>query len=86
MQRYQVHHRYRSTLDGQTFGPWEPPDTVELSDVDAEWVNRDSPGCLSVVGASTSPAVEAVELTVAVDGEAEAPKDRAHRGGRKRAG
>ncbi|NMO52023.1 hypothetical protein HH310_12550 [Actinoplanes sp. TBRC 11911] len=46
MARYQVAHKYRSTRDGQQFGPYLVGDVVELSDEDAAWVNRDSPGCL----------------------------------------
>lgn len=47
MPRYRVNHSYRSFSDGRQFGPYEAGQTVELEDTDAEWVNRDSPGCLS---------------------------------------
>ena len=49
MDAYQVQHRYSSFRDGQRIGPWAEGDTVELSQADAEWVNRDSPGCLLAV-------------------------------------
>lgn len=47
MNRYTVNHSYRSRRDGQDFGPWSKGDEVELSDGDAEWVERDSPGTLA---------------------------------------
>lgn len=76
MGEYRVNHSYSSFSDGRRFGPYEPGTTVELDDVDAEWVNRDSPGTLTPVSGSVDP-----------DGEAKVPqKDRAHHGGRKRAG
>lgn len=71
MPTYAVNHRYSARRDGQTFGPYEPDTTVELDEADAEWINRDSPGCLTAADAP-------------VDGEAEPAKDRAHKGGRRR--
>ena len=47
MPRYLVNHNYRAFSDGKTYGPLEAGQTVELVEDDAEWVNRDSPGCLS---------------------------------------
>lgn len=45
--RYIVQHAYRSRRDGRDFGPWEEGESVELdNELDAEWVNRDSPGTL----------------------------------------
>jgi len=73
MPGYAVNHRYGSKRDGQLFGPWEADTSVDLTEADAEWVNRDSPGTLTPL----EPGVEA-------DGEAPAAKDRQHRGGRKR--
>lgn len=73
MAEYKVNHRYRSRRDGQDFGPYEPDTTVELDEADAEWVNRDSPGCLTPV-----------EATAKADGSAPASKDRGHKGGRTR--
>lgn len=49
MNRYTVQHRYTAVRDGRRIGPWEPDTEVELSDHDAEWVNRDSPGTLTPV-------------------------------------
>ena len=73
MGAYAVNHRYTSYRDGKLFGPFEPGTTVELEEADAEWVNRDSPGCLT-------------DIAVAAEtkGEAEPAKDRQHKGGRKR--
>lgn len=51
MARYTVAHAYRSTVflrgdgTGETIG-FSEGDTVEVDDVTAEWVNRDSPGTL----------------------------------------
>lgn len=50
MDRYEVQHRYGAYRDGQQIGPWAEGDQVELSLADAEWVNRDSPGCLLRAG------------------------------------
>ncbi len=47
MPRYLVNHAYRSFSDGRQFGPFTAGETVELGEAEAEWVNRDSPGCLS---------------------------------------
>lgn len=73
MGRYQVNHGYKSFSDGKLFGPFEAGAVVELEDADAEWVNRDSPGCLTDIAA-----------TAETNGEGEPAKDRQHRGGRKR--
>jgi hypothetical protein len=88
MSEYHVNHRYGATRDGIKFGPYEPGHTVELSEVDAEWVNRDSPGTLSSVAEAEDDAAEAPEVAAdaATDGEAPPVADRAHRGGRRRAG
>lgn len=45
MSRYTVRHRYRAVLDHQAV-QLEKGSTVDLDDAQAEWVNRDSPGCL----------------------------------------
>lgn len=44
MPAYRVNHSYRSS----TQGPFEAGAVLELDEAVAEWVNRDSPGCLSV--------------------------------------
>lgn len=74
MPRYTVAHRYTSQRDGQTFGPWEPGDEVELEQADAEWVNRDSPGALAL----PAPPAKAAPRQAAP-----AP-DRQHRGSKNR--
>jgi hypothetical protein len=52
MARYKVNHNYTSTtvLDGSTLrlGPWEAGTEVDIDDGRVvEFVNGDSPGCLS---------------------------------------
>jgi hypothetical protein len=92
MGEYQVNHRYTSKRDGINFGPYEPGATVELLDADAEWVNRDSPGTLTPVTEleliAEDEAADASEeaAEAATEGEAPPVRDRAHRGGRRRAG
>jgi len=78
MAKYTVNHTYRSRRDGVDFGPYEPGAVVELDPADAEWVNRDSPGCLTA-GAT-------VEIKVEPDAEIVGALNRMHKGGRKRAG
>lgn len=68
---YEVKHRYRASRDGQTVGPWEPGQRVELAEAEAAWINRDSPGALAEVKPSG-----------ARQGQAQA--DRQHRGGANR--
>jgi hypothetical protein len=79
MPEFTVAHAYRSSRDGQPFGPWKPGDVVELLDADAEWVNRDSPGCLLTfpAPASTPEAEPAARAKPA-------GRDRQHRGGANR--
>jgi hypothetical protein len=78
MPTYTVNHAYRALRDGAVFGPYEPGTTVELSDADAEWVNRDSPGCLTEAATAKAKA-EPEGATVGAN-------DRQHKGGRRRAG
>ncbi len=73
--RYEVQHSYQSFRDGQQYGPWQAGETVELSETDAEWVCRDSPGCLLAAG-------DILEA----EREKPAGRDRQHRGGRNRSG
>ena len=70
MPLYKVHHAYRSRRDGVDYGPYEPGSTVDLEPADAEWVNRDSPGCLTRVRAEPA--------------QPPAHETRPHRGGRNR--
>jgi hypothetical protein len=72
---YEVRHAYRSTRDGQQFGPWAAGDRIELAEADAEWVNRDSPGCLLAAGGIVEPEPER---------QKPAGRDRQHRGGANR--
>lgn len=75
MARYEVQHAYHSV--GAQVGPWKVGDLVELDEASAEWVNRDSPGCL--VAAAEAPRGEPVR-------EQLPGRDRQHRGGRNRGG
>ena len=90
MSEYQVNHRYGATRDGIKFGPYEPGHTVELSEADAEWVNRDSPGTLTAVTEESPVSDEEPDAAsedaaeAETEGEPAPAKDRAHRGGRKR--
>jgi hypothetical protein len=79
--RYEVRHAYRSSRDGQQYGPWAGGETIELSEADADWVNRDSPGCLLAAGGVVEAAPEVGE-------ERQKPpaRNRQHRGGTNRGG
>lgn len=48
---FEVRHRYAAFRDGRQIGPWVAGDRVDIDDADAEWVNRDSPGCLVLADA-----------------------------------
>lgn len=50
MATYEFQGNYESFRDGRRFGPWVAGDVVQLDPVDAEWVERDSPGVLAEVG------------------------------------
>ena len=83
MAAFTVQHRYAAFRDGQQVGPWAKGDRVELEQADADWVNRDSPGCLLAAGG--------IIKSAPADGdEPERQKppgpNRQHRGGRNRAG
>lgn len=49
MPTYTLNHAYEAYRDGTRFGPWQAGDVVNLDLADAEWVERDSAGALSVV-------------------------------------
>lgn len=49
MLKFTVQHRYFSVDNGQPIGPYLKGDEVELEQGRAEWINRDSPGCLKEV-------------------------------------
>lgn len=78
MGRYVVRHSYTSYRDGQLFGPWAAGDTIELSEADAEWVNRDSPACLAAPGKPEPVKPEPAER------QKPPAKDRQHRGAANR--
>lgn len=48
MPRYVVNQRYGSMRDGKQWGPWQAGLVIDLSEADAEWLNTDSPGVLSL--------------------------------------
>lgn len=76
MPKYEVGHAYRSYRDGVQYGPWVAGDVVELAEADAQWVERDSSGCLSEVKAKAEPK--------AAERQQPAGKDRQHRGAANR--
>lgn len=75
MPRYNVNHGYRSYSDGRQFGPFVAGETVELDEREAEWVERDSPGCLTPVDGDD----------VQGDDDAPAQPNRQHKPAKKRA-
>jgi hypothetical protein len=82
MGRFEVVHAYTAHRDGRQFGPWAPDEFVELDQADADWVNRDSPGCLLAAGGILEDAqgdAAAVEQRPKPAG-----RDRQHRGGTNR--
>lgn len=84
MTAFEVQHAYTARRDGQQFGPWVEGDHVELEPADAEWVERDSPGCLHSAGGKVESAP-----AVGEDGperQKPAGRDRQHRGGTNRSG
>lgn len=84
MPRYQLAHGYSAYRDGQQFGPWAKGDEVELDQVDADWVNRDSPGALSE--AKPKPAAKKTSEDDSPARQAKPAADRQHKGGRNRGG
>lgn len=72
MPRYLVNWRYSAYRDGVTYGPYAEGDTVELSEADAAWIDRDSPGVLAAEKQA--------------EREAKPTANRQHKGGRNRAG
>jgi hypothetical protein len=59
MPAYKVTGRYTARCDGQTFGPWVGGETVELSEAEAAWINRDSDGVLTLAGGEVRREAEA---------------------------
>jgi hypothetical protein len=72
---YTVQHRYSARNGEQTFGPWEGGETVDLTEDEADWVNRDSAGCLEAATPDTPKKPERQQPKTA---------DRQHRGGSNR--
>jgi hypothetical protein len=86
MPRYVVQHGYSSWRDGVPWGRWEAGQVIDLREVDADWVNTDSPGCLAVE-AQPQPADAASEADAEADDtqrEATPARNRQHRGGKTR--
>lgn len=77
---FEVRHRYAAYRDGRQIGPWAEGDRVDIDDADAEWVNRDSPGCLLAASAGPEPAAPADEPAR----QKPAGRDRQHRSGANR--
>jgi hypothetical protein len=75
MAQYAVVHAYTAQRDGQRFGPWQAGDVIDLDPADADWVNRDSPGCLQPADAAPAEGAER---------QKPASRDRQHRGGQTR--
>lgn len=85
MPQYVIKHAYRSARDGVALGPWAAGDTVELSEADAEWLERDSPGVVAVP--YVAPVVEVpavVDEIEQVERQQSPVRDRQARGGRNR--
>lgn len=70
MPRYKVRHRYFAIDNGQPIGPLHPDTEVEFDMPRAEWINRDSPGCLKLIRERKSSA-PAAEPEAAVESEAD---------------
>lgn len=79
MARYKLNHSYRSFRDGVQYGPWTAGDEVELTDADAEWLERDSPGVLVKPEPEPDP-----EPEKSAERQKPPAADRQHRGGRNR--
>lgn len=75
MPAYIVRHRYGARHGEQQLGPWEAGETVHLTEADADWVNRDSAGCLEVLTPEQPKKAERQQPKTA---------DRQHRGGPNR--
>lgn len=90
MPLYVAQHRYAASRDGRKYGPFVKGERVELTEGEAAWINVDSPGALALFEPDAGPppqpepAAEA-EAEAEPDGEPEPAKDRAHKGGRRRA-
>lgn len=63
MASYRVNHRYGARKDGVQYGPWQPGATVDLTEAEAAWFNRDSAGVLSPVEEAEKPPPAAPVVT-----------------------
>lgn len=86
MPRYQICHSYRSFRDGQSYGPWEAGGVIDLSEADADWVNRDSPGTLALPEAAVEaePDTPVEEPAKPKTRQQRPARDRQQRGGADR--
>lgn len=85
MPRYRFNHRYLSQRDGVQWGPFDAGQEIDLREEDADWLDRDSPGCLSPVVDAPPAAEPEPESESEPERDAVPARDRMHRGGRRRA-
>ena len=88
MPRYMITQSYASFRDGQRYGPWEAGGEIDLSEADAEWVNRDAPGTLEPPKGETEesalPGDEASPDDAEPRRQQKPARNRQHRGGANR--
>lgn len=84
MNTYVVVHNYAAQRDGKRYGPLRPGELIELSDEEAAWIEADSPGALKLPDAD--PAEDTTTVPVDQEPAEETKPNRAHKGGRTRAG
>lgn len=75
MPAYTFTHRYRSS-----YGEGDEGDVVELSELDAATINRDSPGTLAAVEPGPEPETRAIK-DAPQDRQVKAARNRANKGG-----
>ncbi len=86
MRRYRVTRAYFSDQGGRRFGPWTAGSEVELSEDEAAWVNRDSPGVATPVSQQApAPERESEPEPAPVSASARRASTRSRRGGRGQA-
>lgn len=92
MPRYTVNKRY-SAMYNATRLDYSPPAEVDLPEAQADWVNRDCPGTLTliepepelVVAAETEPGEGDADTGEAADETEKPARNRAHTPAKKRA-
>lgn len=77
MPRYVAQHGYGAKYGEGYLGPWEAGTEVDLSEQEAGWVNRDSPGCLTKVPAAAPEPEPESEPTGADETAGEATEEAA---------